>query len=105
MENLGYRILPLWEAKFIKQARHDIVVGCDGIHSSIRPCLLGTDHPAAHATYSGKYAYRGLIAMEKARELLGDELAMNSQMYFGRHGHVLTFPIEKGKTMNGERNT
>ncbi|KAI0847501.1 hypothetical protein F5Y00DRAFT_263412 [Daldinia vernicosa] len=24
MENLGYRILPLWEAKFIKQARHDI---------------------------------------------------------------------------------
>ncbi|KAI8956552.1 hypothetical protein F5Y11DRAFT_342641 [Daldinia sp. FL1419] len=24
MENLGYRILPLWEPKFIKQARHDI---------------------------------------------------------------------------------
>ncbi|KAK6957511.1 hypothetical protein Daesc_000298 [Daldinia eschscholtzii] len=24
MENLGYRILPLWEAKSIKQARHDI---------------------------------------------------------------------------------
>ncbi|KFY29850.1 hypothetical protein V494_08431 [Pseudogymnoascus sp. VKM F-4513 (FW-928)] len=33
-------------------------------------------------------------------DALGDELAKNSQMYMGQHGHVLTFPIEKGKTMN-----
>ncbi len=38
--------------------------------------------------------------MEKAAEALGDGLARNSQMYMGRHGHVLTFPIENGKTMN-----
>lgn len=38
--------------------------------------------------------------MEKAVGAIGDELARNSQMYMGRHGHVLTFPIESGKTMN-----
>lgn len=40
--------------------------------------------------------------MDKAVELLGEEEAQNSQMYFGYGGHILTFPIEKGKTMNGE---
>jgi salicylate hydroxylase len=62
--------------------------------------LLGEDHEATNPTFTGKYAYRGLIQMEKAVEAIGDELARNSQMYLGRHGHILTFPIEKGKTMN-----
>ncbi|ERF69767.1 hypothetical protein EPUS_07023 [Endocarpon pusillum Z07020] len=39
-------------------------------------------------------------SMERAVSLLGHELAQNSQMYCGYGGHVLTFPIEKGKTMN-----
>jgi salicylate hydroxylase len=38
--------------------------------------------------------------MEKAVKVIGDELARNSQMYMGHHGHLLTFPIEKGQTMN-----
>ena len=84
-----------------QQARHDAVIGCDGIKSRIRVSLLGAEHPAARAVYSGKYAYRGLIPMDKAKALLGDDLAENAQMYLGQHGHVLTFPIEKGKTMNG----
>ncbi|TVY45272.1 6-methylsalicylic acid decarboxylase [Lachnellula subtilissima] len=29
-----------------------------------------------------------------------DTLARNAQLYLGHHGNVLTFPIEKGKTMN-----
>jgi salicylate hydroxylase len=84
-----------------EQARHDAIIGCDGIKSRIRASLLGEDHPATRAVYSGKYAYRGLIPMEKAKALLGEELAQNAQMYLGRHGHVLTFSVEKGKTMNG----
>ncbi|ORX97299.1 mannitol 1-phosphate dehydrogenase 2 [Clohesyomyces aquaticus] len=81
-------------------ARHGAVIGCDGIKSRTREILLGKDNPAARAVFSGKYAYRGLIPMEKAVELLGEEEAKNSQFYFGYHGHLLTFPIEKGKTMN-----
>jgi salicylate hydroxylase len=84
------------------EAIHDAVIGCDGIKSKMREVLLGRNHPCTPAVFSGKYAYRGLIPMEEAVELLGDELARNSQMYTGYHGHLLTFPIEKGKTMNGQ---
>lgn len=81
-------------------AKHSALIGCDGVKSVTRQIVIGKDHPAAHATFSGKYAYRGLIPMEDAANLMGDELARNSQMYFGHGGHILTFPIEKGKTMN-----
>ncbi|KAI1347008.1 mannitol 1-phosphate dehydrogenase 2 [Xylaria sp. FL0043] len=79
-------------------AQHTAVLGCDGIKSQTRRLLLGSDK--YNAVFSGKCAYRGLVPMTKAVELLGEEKAMNSQMYFGYHGHILTFPIEKGKTMN-----
>ncbi|KAK3068082.1 hypothetical protein LTS18_000821, partial [Coniosporium uncinatum] len=81
-------------------AQHDAVIGCDGIKSRTRQILLGEDNSAAYAKFSGKYAYRGLIPMDQAVDHLGEALAKNSQMHFGPHGHVLTFPIEKGKTMN-----
>ena len=42
----------------------------------------------------------GLIPIEKAVAALGENLARNSQHYHGYDGHVLTFPIEIGKTMN-----
>lgn len=81
-------------------AQHSAVIGCDGIKSKTRPWLLGKDDPASEAVYSGKYAYRGLIPMEKAVELLGEEVAANSSIFMGYHGHILTFPVQKGKTMN-----
>ncbi|KAF2155146.1 FAD/NAD(P)-binding domain-containing protein [Myriangium duriaei CBS 260.36] len=81
-------------------ARHAAVICCDGIKSRGRHILLGKDHPAASAVFSGKYAYRGLIPMDQAAELMGDDIARNSHMFLGKGGHVLTFPIEKGDTMN-----
>ncbi|CZR50600.1 related to salicylate 1-monooxygenase [Phialocephala subalpina] len=81
-------------------AEADAVIGCDGVKSRSRQILLGENHQTTNPTFTGKYAYRGLIPMEKAVGAIGEELARNSQMYMGRHGHVLTFPIENGKTMN-----
>lgn len=81
-------------------AEADAVIGCDGVKSRTRQILLGEKQEKINPTFTGKYAYRGLIPMEKAAKALGDELARNSQMYLGRHGHILTFPIEKGRTMN-----
>ncbi|KZM22605.1 Salicylate 1-monooxygenase [Ascochyta rabiei] len=81
-------------------AQHSAVIGCDGIKSKTRPWLLGKDDPASDAQYSGKYAYRGLIPMDKAVDMLGEEVARNSSMFLGYHGHILTFPVQKGKTMN-----
>ncbi|ETK85579.1 hypothetical protein F441_09804 [Phytophthora nicotianae CJ01A1] len=81
-------------------AVHSAVIGCDGVKSRTRKVILGENDPAANAVFSGKYVYRGLIPMDKAAALLGDEMARNSQMYFGYHGHVLTFPIQHGDVMN-----
>lgn len=81
-------------------AEADTVIACDGIKSRARQILLGVDHPAAKAVFTGKYAYRGLIPMNEAVNALGDELARNPQMYMGYQGHVLTFPIDKGEIMN-----
>ena len=75
-------------------------IGCDGVKSRVRRIVLGDQHPAAHPTFTGKYAYRGLIPMDKAIALLGPSLAQNAQMHVGYHGHVLTFPISHGSTMN-----
>ncbi|KAF6831625.1 mannitol 1-phosphate dehydrogenase [Colletotrichum plurivorum] len=81
-------------------AQHDAVIACDGIKSRLRGVMLGEASPAAKPVFSGKYAYRGLIPMDQAREALGEELASNAQIYLGRHGHVLTFSVAKGKIMN-----
>ncbi|CAD6573689.1 MAG: hypothetical protein ASARMPREDX12_006203 [Alectoria sarmentosa] len=82
------------------KAEASAAVGCDGVKSNLRHIVLGQEDRAAHPSFTGKYAYRGLIPMEKAVGLLGDELARNSVMWLGNHGHVLTFPIEKGEMMN-----
>ena len=84
------------------EATHHAVIGCDGIKSATREYILGSNDPAAHAVFTGKYCHRGLIPMDRAAALLGDELAKNNNMYLGHHGHILTFPVQKGKTMNGE---
>ena len=61
-------------------ARHDAVVGCDGIKSQVRKILVGKHDRACEAVFSGKYCYRALARADKAIELLGQELATESQM-------------------------
>lgn len=62
------------------EARHDAIVGCDGIKSQVRKLLLGGGDKASEAVFSGHYCYRGLAPAEKAIELLGEDLALESQM-------------------------
>lgn len=61
-------------------ARHDAVVGCDGVKSQVRKVLLGEGDKASEPVFSGHYCYRGLVPAEKAIEILGEDLATNSQM-------------------------
>ncbi|KAJ0303899.1 hypothetical protein COL516b_006342 [Colletotrichum fioriniae] len=81
-------------------ARHSAVIGCDGIKSQTRRIMLGENHPATNPSYTGKYCYRGMVPMDKAVELLGEEKAKNCQAYLGYHGHMLTFPVAGGRMMN-----
>ncbi|CAD6445839.1 c32b138c-97f9-471c-9989-03e3b1b9f541 [Sclerotinia trifoliorum] len=98
VEERGDRLLMTFQDGTTAEA--DAVIGCDGIKSRTRHIVLGDDHKATLPVFTGKYAYRGLIPMEKAINAVGESLARNSQMYLGHQGHVLTFPIEKGATMN-----
>lgn len=59
----------------------DVVIGCDGIKSKVRQIIVGENHPSAHPSFSHKYAYRGLVPMDKAIEAIGEELASNSCMH------------------------
>jgi salicylate hydroxylase len=72
------------------------VIGCDGIRSACRRILLGQD---SRAIYSGKYAYRKVVNMEKAVEVVGEEVR-NRLIYLGKGGHVLMFPIRRGEMLN-----
>ena len=72
-------------------------IGCDGVKSCVRQSLFGKE---SDATFTGKYAYRGLLPMSKAIDLVGEKLARNSQAYLGYGGHVLTMPVELGAIMN-----
>lgn len=81
-------------------AEADAVVGCDGIKSRVRAWMMGDDHPSTPPVYTHKYAYRGLIPMDKAIEALGKDNAQNSKMHLGQDGHVLTFSVNHGETMN-----
>ena len=78
-------------------AVHSGVIGCDGIKSHVRESLLG---PEYNARFTGKYAYRGVLPMDHAVELLGEDMARNSFMHLGYGGHILTFPIAHGATFN-----
>jgi salicylate hydroxylase len=76
------------------------VLGCDGIKSRTRAIVLG-ESDATAAVFSGKYAYRGLIPMKKAIEIMGDADPKKNQLFLGYHGHVLTFPIANATLLNG----
>lgn len=78
-------------------AEASATVGCDGVKSHVRRSLFGK---GSDATFTGKYAYRGLLPMSKAIDLVGEKLARNCQAYLGYGGHVLTMPVELGATMN-----
>ncbi|KAF1975009.1 salicylate 1-hydroxylase-like protein [Bimuria novae-zelandiae CBS 107.79] len=79
-------------------AQHTAVIGCDGIKARTREIVLGMEE--ARPKFSGKYAYRGIIPMQKAVEFLGDVEPRTPQMYCGYKGHVLTFPIANDTIFN-----
>ncbi|KAH7110673.1 putative salicylate hydroxylase, partial [Dactylonectria macrodidyma] len=81
-------------------AQADAILACDGIKSQVRQCLFGADHPCAFPSYTHKYAYRVLVPMEDAENAIGKEKAQNAGMHMGKGGHVLTFPVNHGNTLN-----
>ena len=82
------------------EATADAVIGCDGIKSRVRQLVLGEDNPQSHPHYSHKYAYRGLVPMDKATRAIGKDAATSRRFYSGMNGHLVCFPVSEGKVMN-----
>ncbi|KAI1810010.1 putative monooxygenase [Poronia punctata] len=76
----------------------DIVIGCDGIKSTVRSVMFGPDAP--QPSYTHKYGYRGLLPMDEAVKVVGEDKANNRVMYMGADAHVLSCPVADGAMVN-----
>ncbi|KAL9578435.1 MAG: hypothetical protein Q9212_005719 [Teloschistes hypoglaucus] len=78
----------------------DIVFGSDGIKSKCRQLLLGENSPEAVPKFAKEFAYRGMVPMERAVAVLGEEFARNSMVNIGSGCLTTTHPIEKGTLLS-----
>jgi salicylate hydroxylase len=67
----------------------DLVVGADGIHSTIRALILGPESPR----FSGHVAYRGLVPAVRLAHL---GLEVNASMWWGPDHHFVHYFVGEG---------
>ncbi|GKU22991.1 unnamed protein product [Fusarium langsethiae] len=82
----------------------DALIGCDGIGSRVRKFIVGENHPSARPQYSHKYAYRGLIPMDKAIEAVGEERARNAFNH-GEKLNIVAFRTDPNEWDNPSKMT
>jgi salicylate hydroxylase len=99
--HLGHRLVGLTddgtgvELRFADRdsARVDVLVGADGIHSAVRTCLFGPEHPR----FAGCVAYRGLVP---ASRLDGLGLEVTGQIWLGPGGHFVHYFVRNRQLVN-----
>jgi 2-polyprenyl-6-methoxyphenol hydroxylase-like FAD-dependent oxidoreductase len=75
------------------EARGDVLVGADGVHSRIRAAIFGPDQPQ----FTGFVAWRGTIPMEKLPDRMRRLVGTN---WIGPGSHVVHYPVHRGEYMN-----
>jgi salicylate hydroxylase len=83
------------EAQFENGARivADVLVGADGIHSTVRSTLFGPEEPR----FTGCIAYRGLVPIERLRHL---DLETNTLLWMGPGGHFVHYFVASRRLLN-----
>jgi salicylate hydroxylase len=71
----------------------DLIVGADGIHSTVRTALFGPEKPR----FSGHVAYRGLAPVERLAHL---GLERVGTAWLGPGGHFVHYFVGAGRYMN-----
>lgn len=71
----------------------DLVIGADGIHSTIREAIVGRDKPQ----FSGFCAYRGIMPMKRFERLAEPAPAA---CWLGPGAHITHYPISAGTQIN-----
>jgi salicylate hydroxylase len=83
------------EARFDNGARieADILIGADGIHSTVRGLLFGPEQPR----FTGCVACRGMVAAERVAHL---DLPNESQLWMGPGRHFVHYFVRGAKLIN-----
>jgi salicylate hydroxylase len=71
----------------------DLIVGADGIRSTIRSSLFGEQAPR----FTGSICWRGLVPLEAFPSGL---ISTDLTLYMGPHSHVIHFMVRGGKLIN-----
>jgi salicylate hydroxylase len=71
----------------------DVLVGCDGVRSTVRGLLWG-DHAAR---YTGQMAWRALVSADRLRPGL---VAPNAMVWTGVGRHIVHYPVRAGALVN-----
>jgi len=74
-------------------ARADLVLGADGIHSTVRAALFGPESPR----FSGSTAYRGLVPVERLAHL---DLPRQGYAWLGPDRHFVHYYVAGARLMN-----
>lgn len=77
-----------------------VAIGCDGIHSAVRRAMLGDNHPATGAKYSGMGAYRAVLDMTVLEAAIGKEQSRTSQVYLGPDAYLIMYPVDQARKVN-----
>jgi salicylate hydroxylase len=75
------------------EAEDDIVVGADGIHSTVRASLFGAESPR----FTGNICWRGLVAAE---DLPKGMFASDMTVWFGPNSNIVHYYVRGGKLIN-----
>jgi salicylate hydroxylase len=67
---------------------------CDGINSSTRKIVLGSD-AEADPIFSGAYCYRCIVPTVKVEKIIGADLAHTGNIYCGYGSYITVYPIGK----------
>jgi salicylate hydroxylase len=76
-----------------REARAELVIGADGVHSKVREALFGPDEPR----FTGVVAWRGVIPADRLPERLRAPLSVT---WIGPGGHVVHYPLRRGELVN-----
>ena len=76
-----------------EEATGDVLIGADGVHSTVRKRLFGPDD----AKFTGEIAWRGLIPVERLPERMRGSVTSN---WIGPHGSVTVYPVRRGELVN-----
>ena len=71
----------------------DVLVGADGIHSTVRARLFGDEAPV----FAGCVAYRGLVPVERIADLGLDH---SNQSWVGPGAHLVHYFVSRGRLLN-----